>query len=333
MPYTSFDNVGLVKVLSFFQTHDSEYLSGQDLSDVLKISRVAVWKHIKKIQTLGYKIESKQKLGYRLVDDTEKLLPWEITRDLKTKVIGKRIYYFEEIDSTQNFAKQIAYDKKENGTIIIAEKQTAGRGRLDRKWTSPKGGMWFSLIIHPKFDVSNSTLIPILSAVALSKSIKSVLGIKTEVKWPNDITMNGKKVAGMLVDASFQANNIDYLILGIGVNFDIDAKKLEKRLAKTPNFYGVNSLRKKDDKTPPKLLLKEFLLQFEEKLSQLDNGEKSKIVKEWTKRAAGIGKKITINTSNGKISGISQGIDNDGALKIKTRKETKKIFVGDVVLS
>ena len=333
MSYTSFDNVGLVKVLSFFQTHDSEYLSGQDLSDVLKISRVAVWKHIKKIQTLGYKIESKQKLGYRLVNDTEKLLPWEITRDLKTEVIGKRIYYFEEIDSTQNFAQQIASDKKENGTIIIAEKQTTGRGRLNRKWTSPKGGIWFSLIIHPKFDVSSSTLIPILSAVALSKSIKTVLGIKTEVKWPNDITMNGKKVAGMLVDASFQANNIDYLILGIGINFDIDAKKLEKRLSETPNFYGVNSLRKNDDKTPPKVLLKEFLLQFEKNLLQLDNGEKSKIVKEWTKRAVGIGKKITINTSNGKISGISQGIDNDGALKIKIKRQTKRIFVGDLVLS
>jgi len=333
MSYTSFDNVGLVKVLSFFQTHDSEYLSGQDLSDVLKISRVAVWKHIKKIQTLGYKIESKQKLGYRLIDNTEKLLPWEITRDLKTKLIGKRVYYFEEIDSTQNFAQNIAADKKENGTIIIAEKQTSGRGRLDRKWTSPKGGIWFSLIIHPKFDVSSSTLIPILSAVALSKSIKSVLDIETEVKWPNDITMNGKKVAGVLVDASFQTNSIDYLILGIGINFDIDTKKLEKRLTKTPNFYGIDSLRGKEDKTPPKTLLKEFLLQFEKNLFQLDKGEKSKIIKEWTKRAAGIGKKITINTSNGKISGISQGIDNDGALKIKTRNETKKIYVGDVVLS
>ena len=333
MSYTSFDNVGLVKVLSFFQTHDSEYLSGQDLSDVLKISRVAVWKHIKKIKTLGYKIESKQKLGYRLVDDTEKLLPWEITTNLKTKLIGKRVHYFEEIDSTQNFAQQIASDKKENGAIIIAEKQTDGRGRLDRKWTTPKGGISFSIIIHPIFDVSSSTLIPILSAVALSKSIKSILGIETQVKWPNDITMNGKKVAGILVDASFQANNIEYLILGIGINFDIDAKKLEKKLSKTPNFYGINSLRKKDDKTPPKLLLKEFLLQLEKNLSELDKGKKTKIVNEWTKRAAGIGKKITINTSNGNISGVSQGIDNDGALKLKTRNEIKKIFVGDVILS
>ena len=331
MSYTSFDNVGLVKVLSFFQTHDSEYLSGEDLSDVLKISRVAVWKHIKKIQTLGYKIESKQKLGYRLVSNTEKLLPWEIIKDLKTENIGKRIYYFEEIDSTQNFAEQIAADKKENGTIIIAEKQTSGRGRLERKWTSPKGGIWFSLIIHPKFDVASSTLIPIIGGIALSKAIKSVLDLDTSVKWPNDITLKGKKVAGMLVDASFQANNIDYLILGIGINFDVDTKKLEKRLMKSPNFYGINSLRRKNDKTPPKSLLKEFLIQFEKSLSQLNKGEKSKIVKEWIKRTDSIGKKIIVNTANGKVTGISQGIDDDGALKLKTTKGVKKIFVGDVV--
>ena len=332
MSYTSFDNIGLVKVLSFFQTHDSEYLSGEDLSDVLKISRVAVWKHIKKIQSLGYKIESKQKLGYRLISETEKLLPWEITKDLKTKTVGKRVYYFEEIDSTQNFAEQIALDEKENGTIVVAEKQTAGKGRLDRKWTSPKGGIWFSLIIHPKFDVSTSTLVPIAGAVALAKAIKNTLNIDVSVKWPNDITLNGKKVAGMLVDASFQANNIDYLILGIGINFDIDAKKIEKRLSKSANFYGVNSLRKMDDSTPPKILLREFLVQFEKILMQLNKGEKAKIVKEWTKKADKIGKKISINTSDGKISGVAQGIDNDGALKLKTSKGIKKIFVGDVVL-
>tara|TARA_B100000029_G_scaffold58702_1_gene52886 strand:+ start:1294 stop:2295 length:1002 start_codon:yes stop_codon:yes gene_type:complete len=331
MSYTSFDNIGLVKVLSFFQTHDSEYLSGEDLSDVLKISRVAVWKHIKKIQSLGYKIESKQKLGYRLVSETERLLPWEITKDLKTKSIGKRVYYFEEIDSTQNFAQQIALDKKEDGTIIIAEKQTAGRGRLDRKWTSPKGGIWFSLIVHPKFDVSTSTIVPIAGAVALAKSIKKSLDVDVSVKWPNDLTLDGKKVVGMLVDASFQANNIDFLILGVGINFNIDIKKIEKQLSKTSNFYGVNSLRKKNDSTPPKALVREFLTEFEKTLNQLNKGEKSKIVKEWTKRADKIGKKVTVNTTEGKVSGISQGIDNDGALKLKTSNGVKKIFVGDVV--
>ena len=331
MFYTSFDNIGLVKVLNFFKTHDSEYLSGEDLSDVLKISRVAVWKHIKKIQALGYKIESKQKLGYRLVSRTEKLLPWEVIDDLKTNKIGKRIYYFEEIDSTQNFAQQIAKNKKENGTLIIAGKQSSGRGRLERRWISPKGGIWFSLIIHPQFDVSYTTLVPIAGAVALSKAIKKILFQETKVKWPNDITKNGKKVAGMLVDASFEANGIEYLILGIGINFDIDVEKLETRLKKTPNFYGVASLRKKDDSTSTNQLLQEFLLQFEKIIMELNNGKRTNLIKEWNRRADSIGGRISVNTSNGKISGISQGIDSDGALKLKTKNGMKKIFVGDVI--
>ena len=133
MSYTSFYNVVLVKVLSFFQTHDSEYLSGQDLSDVLKISRVAVWKHIKKIRSLGYVIESKQKRGYKFVSGTDKLLPWEVCKNLTTKFIGKRIYYFDEIDSTQNFAWGLSTTDNENGTIVIAQKQIDGRGMIKRK--------------------------------------------------------------------------------------------------------------------------------------------------------------------------------------------------------
>ena len=127
MLYTSFDNIGLLKVLSFLKSHKSEYLSGQDLSDVLKMSRVAIWKHIKKIEVLGYTVESKQKRGYKLVKTTNRLLPWEITSKIKTEYIGKRVYYFEEIDSTQNFALQIAQNKKENGTIVIGQKQTNGK--------------------------------------------------------------------------------------------------------------------------------------------------------------------------------------------------------------
>ena len=132
MIYNSFDNVGLTRVLSFLKTHNSEYLSGQDLSEILKISRVAVWKHIERIRSLGYKIESKQKLGYKLVKNTNILLPWEITDGLKTKLLGKRAYYFDVIDSTQNFAQKIASNPKENGTVIISQ-QTNKWKRKDRK--------------------------------------------------------------------------------------------------------------------------------------------------------------------------------------------------------
>ena len=123
MMYTSFDNTGILKVLSYLKSHNSEFLSGQDLSDVLKISRVAVWKHVKKIRVLGYKVESKHHLGYKLTDSTDRLLPWEITQNLVTKLLGKRVYYFDTIDSTQNFAAKIASNHNENGTIIVSKHQ------------------------------------------------------------------------------------------------------------------------------------------------------------------------------------------------------------------
>ncbi len=259
MIYNSFDNVGLSKVLSLLKSHNAEYLSGQDLSDVLKISRVAVWKHIKKIRSLGYKIESKHKLGYRLVKSTNLLLPWEITSQLKTKTIGKRAYYFDSIDSTQNFAIQIASNSRENGTVVISQKQTRGRGRLSRKWLSPAGGIWLSIVFHPKFDISMSTLFPIAASVALSNTIEKVIRKKSELKWPNDVTIKGKKVAGMLIDVSIESNKIVYLVLGVGINFKVNASRLEKLLKNTDNFYGVTSLVENGKYQNPILFVKSFL--------------------------------------------------------------------------
>ena len=330
--YTSFDNIGLLKVLSFLKSHESEYLSGQDLSDVLKISRVAVWKHIKKIRALGYKIESKQKRGYRFMKTTDQLLPWELTPKIKTNYIGNRIYYFEETDSTQNFALQIAQNKKENGTIIIAQKQTHGKGRLNRKWISPKGGIWFSIILHPTFTIEESMLLPIISSISLSNAIHKSLNLKTNVKWPNDVTLNGKKVAGILIDASFQSNTIENIILGVGINYKINKKELENRLKKSSNFYGVETLLNQLEDENPINLIKNFLHELENNIEKLTSGQKAKIVNEWTKNSETIHKNVIINTLNGKISGVAKKIEVDGSLIVKTRNGIKKIFVGDVIV-
>jgi len=193
MMFTSFDDFSFLKILSFLKAHKSEFLSGQDMSDILKISRVTVWKDIKKIRSLGYKIESRQNLGYRLIDSSELLLPWEITQNLNTKFLGKRVYYFDSTDSTQNFAMEIASNDNENGTVIISKKQTRGRGRMKRKWKSPTGGIWMSIIIHPKFDIYYTTLVPIATSLALCMAIEKILKIKPELKWPNDVTLKGKK--------------------------------------------------------------------------------------------------------------------------------------------
>ena len=330
--YTSFDNVGLLKVLNLLESHESEYLSGQDLSDVLKISRVAVWKHIKKIRSLGYRIDSKQKRGYKFVNRTEKLLPWEVNKKIKSKLIGRRIYYFDEIDSTQNFALQISNNKNESGAIIIAERQTYGKGRLNRKWYSPEGGIWLSVIIHPEFQISDATIIPIAASLALCESIMKIHKIKTNVKWPNDITIDGKKIAGMLVDTSIRGNKVENMVLGIGINFAINIPQIEKRLKNTPNFYGVTSLFPQKNKITKIELLVQFLLELEKVINDLTEGKKLEIIKNWSKHTDMFEKTISVNTGNGKISGIAKKIDSDGALIIKTGTKNRRIFVGDVTL-
>ena len=328
MIYNSFEDTGLLRVLTFLKTHNTEYLSGQDLSDVLRISRVAVWKHIKKIQLLGYTVESKQKEGYKLTANSGLLLPWEIVSGIKTKVLGQQAYYFDSIDSTQNQAMKMANDPKNNGAIIIAEKQTGGKGRSGRKWISPKGGIWLSVILHPKFDISITTLFPIASSLALSYAIEKICKINPELKWPNDLTIKGKKVAGMLVDASFESNRIENLVLGVGINFKIDVKKIEKILKKTPNYYGVASLNKDGDAIA---LVQCFLLELEKMYELLNTKQTTKIIAEWTKRSSTIGKEVEIDTVNGKIKGKASKIDDDGGLLVKDKGKITKIIAGDIV--
>ena len=325
---TSFDNFSFLKILTFLKAHRSEFLSGQDMSDILKISRVAVWKDIKKIRSLGYKVESKQNIGYRLINSSKLPLPWEIKEDLNTEFLGGRIYYFNTIDTTQNFAMKIASKKNENGSIVISKKQTGGRGRMKRKWKSPVGGIWMSVIIHPEFDATYTTLIPIATSLALCIAIEKTLKINTKLKWPNDITLKGKKVAGVLTDASITSNHIESVVLGIGINFKINPNELESSIKKTPNFYGVTTLVKKNESMVP--LIKQFLYELENVLKLINSAQIKKIRNEWTKRSSTIGKNISIVTNDGHIRGRALKINNDGGLIISKGKKTERVLVGDV---
>lgn len=331
MIYNSFDNPGLVKVLTFLQTHNTEYLSGQDLSDVLRISRVAVWKHVKKIRELGYIVESKQKLGYKLISNSELLLPWEITLNLKTKIIGNQAYYFDSIDSTQNQALKMAKDDSKDGTVIVAAKQTDGYGRSKRKWVSPMGGIWISIILYPKFDISITTLFPIASSLALSFAIEKIFSIQPELKWPNDLTIKGKKVAGMLVDVAIESNKIKSLILGVGINFDVNVKQIEKALKGTPNFYGVASLKDQKQNIKPVQLVQTFLIELEKIYKSLTAKQTNKIISEWTQRSSTIGKTVELSTIDSKIKGKAIEIDNDGALIISENNKNHKVIAGDII--
>ena len=323
------DDLILPKIVKLLKSSDSKYISGQEICNKLNISRTAVWKHIRKIRLLGYKVESKQNRGYKITRQTTHPLPWEITNGLKTNQIGKRVYYFNTIDSTQNFASKIS-NQNNSGTVIIAQRQTSGKGRLERKWVSPAGGIWLSVVLHPKFDASYATLFPIASSLALCIAIEKTLNLKPELKWPNDVTLNGKKVAGMLVDISIESNQIEQLILGVGINYNVDTKKLNESLKNSVHFYGADSLLKKSQEPNPTKLIQSFLYELEKICDILDYGNVDNIIKKWTSKSSTIGKKIIVDTSESKITGKAVKIDTDGALVISKNGLRHRVMVGDV---
>ena len=329
--YTSYDNGSLVKIVTLLKSYKSEYLSGDDISESLKLSRAAVWKHIKKLQSLGYKINSRPKIGYNLIKTTNLPLPWEISDGLETKLFGKRIYYFDTIDSTQNFAIKLGTKQQENGSLVVAHKQTHGRGRLSRKWASPSGGIWLSLLLHPEFEISAATLFPLVSSLALAISIEKTLKIKPKLKWPNDLTLNGKKVAGILVDVSVESGKIDYLVVGVGINFKINPREVEKAIKGTENYYGVATLVKKDDKKSAVKLVQAFLYELEKLYEMILHGKSEYLIKEWTKRSSSINKAVSVLSPTGMIKGKAIRVDKDGALVVSSKGKSHRILVGDVM--
>ena len=199
---------------------------------------------------------------------------------------------------------------------------------MKRKWKSPVGGIWMSVIIHPKFDVSHTTLVPLATSLALCISIEKILKINPKLKWPNDVTLKGKKVAGVLVDTSIISNQIESMVLGIGINFKIKPNELTYSIKKTPNFYGVTTLVKKNEGMLP--LIKQFLYELEKIFKLINTKEIKKIKNGWTKRSSTIGRNVSIVTNEGSMSGKAIKIDDDGGLIISKGKMIHRVLVGDV---
>jgi BirA family transcriptional regulator, biotin operon repressor / biotin---[acetyl-CoA-carboxylase] ligase len=326
--YTSFDETPLEKIVMLLKSHQFEFLSGQEMSRTLGLSRAAVWKNIKKLQTLGYKIQSKRNTGYKLITKTNLLLPWEITQGLQTEILGNKIYYFETIDSTQDFALKLTSKHYENGSLIIAQKQIRGRGRLNRKWFSPKGGIWLSILLKPNFEIMQVSLFPMMTSLALAIAIEKVLRLKPKLKWPNDVMLNNKKVAGILVDASVESNQIDYIAIGVGINFKIEPKAITKLINKKGS--EITTLVNQNQNRDPVLFLQAFLFELERLYNKLIANNIKEIKTEWEKRSSTLGKNVSVSTPSGQVKGKAIRLDGDGALWISQRGKMQRLLVGDV---
>jgi BirA family transcriptional regulator, biotin operon repressor / biotin---[acetyl-CoA-carboxylase] ligase len=210
------------EVLSILKTNPGVYISGQSMCEKLNVSRTAIWKYINALKEEGYAIESVSKKGYRLISSPDLLTCDEVCPFLNTKYIGRNYLHFDTLESTNSRAKELASKPGMNGAVVVSEEQTTGKGRLGRHWVSPKHrGIWMSVILKPDIEPSSVPRIVHIAAAAVVLAMKET-GIEPYVKWPNDIILNGKKVCGILTEMSGEINHIDFVVVGIGINANLE---------------------------------------------------------------------------------------------------------------
>src|SRR5882724_9563122 len=220
------------QILSALRSPENDGVSGAELSQQLGVSRAAIWARIEELRRLGYDIEASPHLGYRLISAPDVLHGDDLLSRLgKTKVIGRDIRVFEQTTSTNDVIEKLARDGVKEGVVVFAEAQSKGRGRLGRKWMSPqRKGLWFSVLLRPDLRPQEATQLTVASATALRRAIAAETGLKPEIKWPNDILIGGKKVAGILTELSAEVDRVRHIILGIGVGVNLDAGELPVEL-------------------------------------------------------------------------------------------------------
>lgn len=313
------------KILEVILDNEKEFISGEELSKKLGISRTAIWKHIRILRSQGYNIESVNKKGYRLVDEpTDLLNPQNIYRNLKTKFIGKNVLHFETIDSTNDYAKKIGNELRD-GSVIISEEQTKGKGRLGRVWESKAGeGIWMSIILKPNIIPNKAPFITLIAGASVVKAL-NILGVDAKIKWPNDITINNKKLSGILTELSAEIERVNYIVVGIGMNVK-DTDFEEELQDKATSLYKENYNVSRVD------IVKEILCQFEKLyLDYIEKDDKKEVLDICRQYSAIINKEIYVIKNDQKELVDCIGINEEGNLIIKNKDgKLEEIMSGEV---
>ncbi len=318
------------KILSALRANPGG-VSGAQLAEQLKISRAAVWARIEELRRLDYNIEAGPHFGYRLVSSPDALHADDLLARLgKTKIIGRDIQVFEQTTSTNDVIEKLARDGVKEGVVIFAETQTKGRGRLGRKWISPeRKGLWFSVLLRPDLRPQEATQLTVASATALRRAIQSGTGLKPEIKWPNDILIGGKKVAGILTELSAEVDRVRHIILGIGVDVNLDAGELPVELRKTATSLKIET----GEMISRAQLAVEILRELDFDYARICGGEFPAVADEWESGCVTIGKNVTVHIGDRKIRGRAESLDDDGALLLRTEHgHLERIIGGDVTL-
>lgn len=314
-----------IKILNLLKESD-DFLSGEKISEEFGVTRAAIWKSIKSLKEDGYQIESISRRGYKLLSSPDILTLEEIEDILNTEFIGRKIYYHDSIDSTNKMAKDIAH-KEEEGTIIVAEEQVEGRGRLGRAWLSPKKkGIYFSIILKPHLPPMKVAKLTLIGAAAVHLALEET-GIKSQIKWPNDIVINGKKVCGILTEMSSELNMINHVVMGIGVNVNLEKDDIPEDLQDKASSLKIESKNQVDRKK----LLARILNNFENfYLLFRDNGETNQAIKICRDNSAVIGNQVQVINGSTKRVGKALDINDNGELIVEFDGKVETVFSGEI---
>lgn len=309
------------KILDLLRQDD--FVSGEKLAEKLGISRTAIWKQIKSLKDKGYEIKSVKNKGYQIISRPDKPFPDEISKKLNTDIIGKNILFFEKIDSTNIYAKKLAKEGVFEGCVVVADVQEKGRGRKDRSWSSPEGGLWFSVILYPRIPPENAMIITMAASLSVVEAIIKNTGSKPVIKWPNDVLVNGKKICGILTELDAEMDQINYAVIGIGINVNNSISK---------ELYDIaTSLKIQMKKNCSRVeLLADILNNFDKNYSYIKSGDFKFIRDAWFLHANIIGKKIQVNREKDRMVGVVSDIDESGCLILKTDIGLQRIVTGDV---
>jgi len=301
----------ILEILRF----QGDVVSGEQLSAALGISRVSIWKHIHKLQDFGYQISTTSG-GYRLDRSPDILFPWEYQGDIAN------IQYYPEVTSTMDVARDLARKNCPDLTVVIAGRQTKGRGRLKRRWLSDDGGLYFTMVLRPAIPVQLSYRVNFLASLTLARVIREMLHIEARVKWPNDILVDDLKISGMLSELEAEADRVFFISIGIGVNVNNDPSEAEPGAASLKKIAG-REISRKD-------LLSRFLEAFSDRMK---NSDFEDVISEWKKFTVTLGRHVRIVTPAEESEGLAVDVDESGALVLELANgEQKKIIYGDCFL-
>ena len=310
---------------------ESPWVSGAELSARLGVTRAAIWARIEELRSLGYQIEASPHSGYRLLSSPDSLHGDDLRARIGSiQVIGREIQVFQETSSTSDILERLARDGVREGVVVFAESQTRGRGRLGRQWVSPTGrGLWFSVLLRPSLRPQAVTRITVAAAVALTRAIRRVVPLRPEIKWPNDIMLHGRKLAGVLTELSGELDSVRHVSLGIGMNVNLVESDFPPAVRSLATSLRLELGHAVDRPALAAALLREL----DRAYADVCAGRFAGLADEWSDQCTTLGKVVTVNLGAHRFVGRAEALDDEGALLVRTEHgRLERVIGGDVTL-